>query len=162
MPGTNRACPWDKPTSSQGQTQVFSLFTQGKPSLSRGRKAADKVYVLKSMCLFRSLSEENSFLLTVGTFLLTVELLCLQSVGVRIRRKHIYSKHNCKQRSSIASRKLPKKLHAKVDQRTCLYLCSGLPFTVVPTRLGPKVPQRVLRGGVFGVAPENAPRSASF
>ena len=29
-PETNWVCPWDKPTSSQGQTQVFSLFYTGE------------------------------------------------------------------------------------------------------------------------------------
>ena len=73
VPGTNRGCPRDKVGLSQGQTQVFSLlytveaqFVPGtnpvcpwdKPGLSlgqtrfvpgtfRGRRAAERVYVLK-------------------------------------------------------------------------------------------------------------------
>ena len=51
VPGTNRACPRDKVGLSQGQTQVFFLFytaeAQFVPGTFRGRRAADRVYVLK-------------------------------------------------------------------------------------------------------------------
>ena len=58
VPGTNRACPRDKVGLSQGQTQVFFLFYTAEASLSlgqtqfvpgtfRGRRAADRAYVLK-------------------------------------------------------------------------------------------------------------------
>ena len=62
VPGTNPVCPWDKSGEKQGQTQEFSLFYTvearfhrvcpwDKPGLSqgqsRGRRAAQKVYVKK-------------------------------------------------------------------------------------------------------------------
>ena len=62
VPGTTPVCPWDKPGEKQGQTQEFSLFYTvearfhrvcpwDKPGLSqgqsRGRRAAQKVYVKK-------------------------------------------------------------------------------------------------------------------
>ena len=60
--GFHRVCPWDKPGENLGQTQVSPYFTQWKPSApglsqgqTRGRRAAQKVYVKKIMCLFRSL-----------------------------------------------------------------------------------------------------------
>ena len=65
----------------------------------------------------------EAFLLTVGAFLLTVELLCLQSVEVLVRHSFLLRsstvskkaravskkapKHNCKQKTSALSRKLP-------------------------------------------------------
>ena len=58
VPGTNRVCPRDKVGLSHGQTQVFSLLYTVEASLSlgqtrfvpgtfRGRRAAERVYVLK-------------------------------------------------------------------------------------------------------------------
>ena len=62
VPGTNPVCPWDKSGEKQGQTQEFSSFYTvearfhwvcpwDKPGLSqghsRGRRAAQKVYVKK-------------------------------------------------------------------------------------------------------------------
>ena len=65
--GFHRVCPWDKSGENLGQTRVFSLFYTvearfhracpwDKPGLSqgqsRGRRAAQKVYVKKSLCAF--------------------------------------------------------------------------------------------------------------
>ena len=58
VPGTNQVCPRDKVGLSQGQTQVFLLFYTAEaqfvpgtnpvvPGTFRGRRAADRVYVLK-------------------------------------------------------------------------------------------------------------------
>ena len=62
VPGTNPVCPWDKSGEKLGQTQEFSYSTKWKPDFtgfvpgtnpglslgqSRGRRAAQKVYVKK-------------------------------------------------------------------------------------------------------------------
>ena len=44
----HRVCPWDKSGENLGHTRVFSLFdTVKSPGQSRGRRAAQKVYVKK-------------------------------------------------------------------------------------------------------------------
>ena len=51
VPGTNRACPRDKPRFSPYFTQVEAQFVPGKnpvcPGDIPGRRAAERVYVLK-------------------------------------------------------------------------------------------------------------------
>ena len=75
VPGTNRVCPWDKSGEKLGQTQEFSLFYTvearfhrvcpwDKPGLSlgqsRGRRAAQKVYVKKVYVPFSLANAERN------------------------------------------------------------------------------------------------------
>ena len=52
VPGTNRAFPWDKPTLSQGQTQVFSWCYAMEAQFVPRAKGGRKVYGVKRLCAF--------------------------------------------------------------------------------------------------------------
>ena len=136
VPGTKWVCPRDKPRFSP-------YFTQRKPSSSlgqtqfvpgtfRGRRAAERVYVLKVYVPLSSLDIRRftracldftaspvglglemgeALSLTVGACLLTAELLCLQSLQVLIRLTFPQQakSFNCKSKSSNYKHKAPKR-----------------------------------------------------